>query len=287
MFEAHGFSGMSSGMRSPATRVLIDYLYAQIDRIADGDAELRRGEDPIHDTRVAIRRLRSTLRVFTKMLDGSDIGDMDGELKWFAGLLGEVRDCQVQESRLSEALADLPDELILGPVKSRIRNDMRAVELPARKRVTEAMDSARYEAIVATLRRWCSEPPVNGVVTTAALRKRARRARRKADRRLAAALESGDDAMLHRARKAAKRARYAAELCKPVNKGAKRNIKHYKHIQTLLGDHQDTAVAADALRRMGLTAGSTPGENGFTYGMLYAREQQIARECRYEVRQLV
>jgi hypothetical protein len=28
------------------------------------------------------------------------------------------------------------------------------------------------------------------------------------------------------------------------------------------------------------------GENGFSYGMLYAREQQIARRCREEALQL-
>jgi CHAD domain-containing protein len=290
MFGGRGFAGIHFGMRSPATRALMDYLNAQIDQIERGDAELRLGQDPIHDTRVAIRRLRSTLRVFAKALDTSEIGDMDGELRWFAGLLGDIRDCQVQEGRFNEALGGVPDELILGPVQSRIRNDLRAVELPARKRVAHAMESPRYQAIMAVLRRWRAEPPIDGVVTAGALGKSARRARRKADRRLAAALKSGDsenDAMLHRARKAAKRARYAAELCKPLDRGAKRNIKHYKHIQTVLGDHQDTAVAADALRKMGLAAGTTPGENGFTYGMLYAREQQIARECRREVRLLV
>jgi CHAD domain-containing protein len=93
--------------------------------------------------------------------------------------------------------------------------------------------------------------------------------------------------MLHRARKAAKRARYAAELCEPMDKPAKRMIKHYKHIQSLLGDHQDTVVASEALRRMAIAAGTTPGENGFTYGMLYAREQQIARQCRQEARDLL
>jgi hypothetical protein len=29
------------------------------------------------------------------------------------------------------------------------------------------------------------------------------------------------------------------------------------------------------------------GENGFSYGMLYAREQQIARQCREDVLALV
>ncbi|WP_231999172.1 CHAD domain-containing protein [Mycobacterium sp. 1081908.1] len=276
-------------MRSSASRALTDYLNAQIDQIEIGDAELRHGvgEDPVHDTRVAIRRLRSTLRVFGKLLDGPKVGDVDGELKWFAALLGDVRDCEVQERRFNKALDRMPDELILGPVRSRIRNDLRAIELPARARLGEAMDSDRYRALLAVLRGWREEPPVAQWISATALRKRSRRARRKADRRLAAALESGDDAMLHRARKAAKRARYAAELRKPLDKRAKRTVKHYKRIQSLLGDHQDTVVATETLRHMALAAGTAIGENGFSYGMLYAREQQLARRCREDALQLV
>ncbi|HET7074789.1 MAG TPA: CHAD domain-containing protein [Mycobacterium sp.] len=104
-------------------------------------------------------------------------------------------------------------------------------------------------------------------------------------RRLAAALVTEDDALLHRARKAAKRARYAAELCRPLGKGAVRKIKYYKKIQSLLGDHQDTVVATEALWRMTLAAGTTLGENGFSYGILYSREQQLARQSRHDVRQ--
>lgn len=280
-------------MRSSASRALIDYLNAQIDQIETGDADLRHGggEDPVHDTRVAIRRLRSTLRVFAKLLDEPKVGDADGELKWLAALLGDVRDCEVQERRFSEALDGMPDELILGPVRSRIRTDLQAIELPARTRLAEAMDSDRYRALVCELRGWRGEPPVAQRISAKALRSRARRAERKADRRLAAALKSGSgagsDAALHRARKAAKRARYAAELRKPLDKRAKRTVKHYKRIQSLLGDHQDTVVAAGTLKQMALTAGTTVGENGFSYGMLYAREQQLARQCREDALQLV
>ena len=272
------------------TRAMVDYLNAQIDGIEAGDVALRHGEDEdtIHDTRVAIRRLRSTLRIFAKVLDAAEIGDMDTELKWFAGLLGDVRDCQVQRSRFADVLDGMPDELILGPVKARIEEHLNAIEFPAREGIAEAMGSARYQSIVAVLRRWRAQPPVAGAITTGTLRQRARRAQRKTDRRLAEALESGDDAMLHRARKAAKRARYAAELCKTLGQGtrSKRTIKHYKQIQSLLGDHQDAVVASETLREIGVTAGTTVGENGFTFGLLYAREQQIARKCRQEARQL-
>jgi CHAD domain-containing protein len=274
---------------SPAGRALARYLGAQIDAIVASDLGLRRGHDPIHDTRVAIRRLRSTLRVFRKAMDRSAIGDLDGELRWFAGLLGDVRDCQVQHRRFSAALDEFPEELVLGPVRSRVRDELQSIELPARARVREAMDSPRYLAIMAVLRNWRTNPPINPETTKGQLIRTTRRVGRKADRRLTAALRDGDDAMLHRARKAAKRARYAAELLKPVGgaKRAKRIKKHYKGIQSVLGDHQDTVVASAALRRMAVSAGTTVGENGFTYGMLFSRERQIAEECRRQARNLL
>ena len=149
------------------------------------------------------------------------------------------------------------------------------------------MNSQRYLDLLATLQQWRSEPPLSEPPSLKALKKRARRAERKADRRLAEAIEAGDDALLHRARKAAKRARYAAELRAPVEKRAKKTVKQYKRIQTVLGDHQDGVVASATLRRLALTAGTTAGENGFTYGLLYAREQQAAETARRQVRELV
>ena len=60
------------------TGVFADYLHTQIDAVFAGDLGLRRGQDPIHDTRVATRRLRSTLRVFGKLLDADAVGDPHG-----------------------------------------------------------------------------------------------------------------------------------------------------------------------------------------------------------------
>ncbi len=209
--------------RSRAVRALSAYVAAHLDAIVVGDLGLRRGQDPIHDTRVAMRRLRSTLRVFAPLLNASAVGNLDAELKWFAALLGDVRDAQVQHRRFTEALDELPDELVLGPVRSRVRNDLQAIELPARAQVREAMDSPRYLALLAVLRQWRADSPVNSEITTGDVVDLARAARRKADRRLAAAVVDGDDAgmdldaaaMLHRARKASKRARQGTCRCGP------------------------------------------------------------------------
>ena len=123
---------------------------------------------------------------------------------------------------------------------------------------------------------------MKGHLAAKALRKRAAHAEAKADRRLRAAIGTGDDADLHRARKAAKRARYAAAVIRPLDDGgkAKRTVKRYKNIQTVLGDHQDSVVAAATLRRLGSLAGAAPGENGFTFGVLYGSEQHAAHRAR-------
>jgi CHAD domain-containing protein len=174
----------------------------------------------------------------------------------------------------------------MGPVRTRIRSDLQAIELPARKTVDQAMASARYLAILAVLRQWRTDPPIDANLAVKDLRTRARKAGRKAQRRLDQALDSSDPTLLHRARKAAKRARYAAELVAPLDPSATRRRKQHKKVQSVLGDHQDTVVATAALRRLAVAAGTTVGENGFTYGLLYAREQQIGADCRAAARRL-
>ena len=107
-----------------------------------------------------------------------------------------------------------------------------------------------------------------------------RAARRKAAKRLRAAATAPDrDLALHRARKAAKRARYTAEVVKPaLGKTARRQQKSAEHIQEVLGGGQDAVVAAEFLRRIGASAGVTPDENGFTYGLLWQLQQQLRHD---------
>ncbi len=115
-----------------------------------------------------------------------------------------------------------------------------------------------------------------------------RKAERKALTRVATATADDDEAALHRARKAAKRARYAAELATPIlgRKSAKKKAARFKKMQTVLGEHQDSVVAAETLRTLGARAGTTPGENGFTFGLLYGLELQNARQAREDAARL-
>ena len=57
-------------------------------------------------TRVAARRLRSTLRVFGDVVDAAPAEELNNELAWYADLLGQVRDREVLNARLTELIAD-------------------------------------------------------------------------------------------------------------------------------------------------------------------------------------
>ncbi len=255
------------------------YLHTQIDKIFAGDIGLRRHLDPIHATRVAIRRLRSSLRVYEKLLDPAQIGDVGVDLKCFAGALGGVRDCHVQRRRISSAIAHLDPEFVVGSIGLDVDDILAERQDAARREITEAMDSARYFALLAKLHLWTTDPPVAGVLSDRDLRKQRRRAARKADKRLAEGLSTGRGEDLHRARKAAKRARYAAELT-----GTKKVAKRYKRIQKVLGEHQDSVVAADTL--LDIAHNHSAELNAFTLGVLYARERRLAARARRAVAEL-
>ncbi|MFC0451222.1 CYTH and CHAD domain-containing protein [Rhodococcus jostii] len=266
-----------------ARAALLAYLEAQIQAIVAGDVALRRGHDPVHPTRVGIRRLRSTLRVYSTLIDPTSGDWLDEELSWYAGLLGQVRDRQVQRQRLATAVAGLPSELVMGPVAARIESDLLAEQLHHRAVVMEALNGDRYRKLLAALTSWRTSPPLTEAVAEGKpIEKGSRKAERKAVQRVTAAAADANDEALHSARKAAKRARYAAELAAPVlgKKPAKKKVAKYKKLQEVLGEHQDSVVSAGILRTLGARAGTTPGENGFTFGLLYGLEQQAAQHAR-------
>ena len=141
----------STSVRDAGAAPVAAYVCEQIKAIRDGDAALRRGEDPIHATRVAIRRLRSTLRVFADAFDSAVAIGLDEELSWYAGILGHVRDHEVQRARFAQAVADLPGEWVLGPVAADIETTLAAEQRTHRADVDTVLTSDRYAALMSAL----------------------------------------------------------------------------------------------------------------------------------------
>ena len=257
------------------------YLAEQATVLIDAEPALRSREPVIHATRVAARRLRSTLRTYQDLVDVARAGALEDELVWFARLLGGVRDLEVLEARLLADLAELPAELVVGPVAAEIETELTTQRKVAWEDVIAVLDDDRYRRLLAELHRWRSDTPLTSEAEAPAVaaKKYVKRAGKKLDKRLDRAIEAqltGDpeaDHLLHSARKAGKRSRYAVELAAPVlGKKADKLIASRKDLQDVLGEHQDSIVSAGFLRDEGVRVGIRSGHDGFTYGVLYARE---------------
>jgi len=263
-----------------ARDVVGEYLSEQCTVIIDSESQLRAGENVIHTTRVAVRRLRSTIRVFSELFDPSEAGHLEEELIWWAGLLGNVRDMDILAQRQAALLDDLPAELILGPVASTIQAELAVQRKQAMDAMLEALDSERYRKLVGLVHHWRSDPPFTAAADASAdsIDSAIKKARKKVDKRLSEAVatrRAGEpsDELFHRARKASKRHRYAVEAALPVwGSKADKIISQRKDLQDVLGNHQDSIVSAAFLRELGGRLGIRSGQNGFSYGVLYARE---------------
>jgi CHAD domain-containing protein len=229
--------------------------------------------------RVATRRLRSTLRSFGKIIRPRDTQRLAGELKWLGDVLGEARDGEVLTGHLQAHLRQLPAELVVGPVQARVQGHFAPARAAAHRAVVAALDSQRYLSLLDELDRLAAEPPLTrraarpaaDVLPAAVLR-----GYRQTARRMRRARHTGAgparDAALHQARKAAKRARYAGEAVTPaLGPEARRFTKRIKELQSVLGDHQDTVIARQVERKLGMGA-HLAGENAFSYGLLFGRD---------------
>jgi CHAD domain-containing protein len=256
------------------------YLSEQCTVIINTETELRAGENVVHDTRVAVRRLRSTIRVFSELFNPSEAEGLEQELVWWATLLGNVRDLDILAQRQATLLAELPAELILGSVSSTIEAEIAVQRKHAVNAMTEALNSERYRKLIGLIHHWRSDAPFTpaGEAPPDAIDPDIKMAEKKARKRLSKAVASRragmpSDELFHSARKASKRYRYAVEAASPVwGSKADEIILQRKDLQDLLGSHQDSIVSARFLRELGTRVGIRSGQNGFTYGVLYARE---------------
>ncbi len=156
--------------RGTAGEVIRRYLAEQDDALLLGDMTLRRGLGGIHPTRVATRRLRSTLRIFADYFDADRAAAFDAELSWYAALLGEVRDREVQRARFAAAVDALPDELVLGPVAAGIEQYLLGEQLRHQAVLDRAMTGRRYAALLRDSGQWADEPPFTIAADRAATR---------------------------------------------------------------------------------------------------------------------
>lgn len=266
-------------------RVRIDQ---QVRALVEHEAVARAGDDPegVHQMRVAVRRLRAALKASSSTAS-PDLAAVQDELRWLGGVLGRVRDLDVLLGHLRRQTADLSaseaaaaERLLAGLVADRRR---------ARGRMLDTVRGTRYADLLRTLvdlaatdlpyggpSRDGVEPVLLDVIA---------RPYRKLRKDALALGEDSSDGDLHALRIRGKRLRYAAELAASAGGGrpVRRLIKATKEFQDVLGDHQDTVVAEEELRRLVAELAELADidhEAVFVAGRLVEREHVRRAACR-------
>jgi CHAD domain-containing protein len=228
---------------------------------------------------VATRRIRSTLRTFSSLLDTEWTDKLRDDLKWLANLLGEVRDTDVLLERFAEHLAALP--ATDARPGQRLLERLNEQRDQARRRLLGAMASDKYARLLEDLVVAAAAPallpgadrPAAEVMPPLVAKpwKKLRKAVRKAG-------DDPSDHELHQIRIRAKRARYAAEAVEPViGKPAEDFADAIADLQGVLGDHQDAVVGEAWLRE---AAASGRRDAALVAGLLIGAERASAAGTR-------
>jgi CHAD domain-containing protein len=279
-----------------------ELAYAVIRRqlavLRDKEPGTRLGEDPeeLHDMRVATRRLRAALDVFADVLP-LRAGTFRAELGWLGGLLGEVRDLDVQQENLADMTAlsagwgatPAFDHDPLADLNRLLERDREV----ARADMLSGLDSVRWDRLSRGLASMVQQGPlrrsvaarvpaaigVPEIVTArhAAVTKAAKRAKR-----------SGVVADYHRLRIRCKRLRYSLEFSADVYGGrTARYVRQLTALQDHLGLMQDAEVAAARLADLATGEAELPAATVFLMGALAERHHlEVARLLRQVPREL-
>lgn len=166
----------------------------------------------IHQMRVALRRLRSALRVFAPALPAGAASTLATHLRALAGELGELRDRDVlQTELLAPVIAGEPDVALLD-----LERVLRSARAASRDRVLAALQDGRQARLMIALLSLLQQPDSDDAPS---LRKLARRRLAGAHQRMIRAMRrarSGDIEALHALRIDVKRLRYALEFFLPL-----------------------------------------------------------------------
>jgi CHAD domain-containing protein len=250
----------------------------QVEQLLEWDRAVRADTyDSVHQMRVTTRKIRSLLQASEGAFGISRDAWVLDELRQLASVLGVARDAEVLAERYEKALDDLPKDLVRGPIRDRLVDGAQRRYKSGWRRSVLAMRSARYFRLLDALEGLVSAEPAPtasgeapATVTIDSAYKRVRKAAKAA----ADAAEEERDEALHRIRKGAKRLRYTAAAT-----GADKVADRAKAIQSLLGDHQDSVVSRTHLSQQA-EAAQAAGEDTFTYGLLHAQEDELARGAR-------
>jgi CHAD domain-containing protein len=271
---------------APISAVALAVLRRHFQALLANEPGTRVGDDPeyLHDMRVATRRLRAAIALFEDVLP-AEIVEVREELGSLGGILGAVRDLDVQLGQLDQWAAGLPaaEQSELAPLRAKLVRQRGT----ARTALLVRLDSARYLAFIegfsgllsaaVTAASGPGAVPARAVAPDLIERRHA--AVRKAGKRIGPSSAAAD---YHRVRIRCKRFRYALEFLAELYPGESDRLhRSLVALQDILGLHQDAEVAVMRLRELALDSRSPlPVETVFAMGAVAERYRASIAELR-------
>ena len=220
-------------------------------------AVLGAGPEPVHQIRVAARRLRSALGLFGKIALCPALAPIKADARQLAAILGPARDWDVFVGGTGAAVAaHLPDDpavaRLLGAAKRRRQAAYRALRV--------YLDGPEFRLLGLQLASFVAMRPWQEEAEAVALAAFAARILKKRHARMLAAghgIAHLDVPALHGVRLQAKRLRYAAEFFAPLypDRIIGRYVRRLSDLQETLGHLNDTSVAAGLMGELNRAGG--------------------------------
>ena len=248
-----------------------------------------RDPEYLHQMRVALRRLRSALGMFAKVLPEKQAAPLVSEVKWLAGMLGPARDWDVfMTETLPPVLSEFGDRdgpAALGKQCARLRQ-------AARRRARTALDSQRYQRLVLALAGWLVAEswlrPRDEAVLAALRAPATAFAGAVLERRFARVRKRGRNlqrlsaAELHRLRIAIKKLRYAVDFFATLYdaKRVRNLLARLSRLQNILGAMNDAAAVAGLTKAVNCKSGTDIAE---ARGIVLDRVRSRAEALKYEL----
>ncbi len=245
--------------------VLCRILEHCLDHLKDNERCTLASDHPegVHQMRVAMRRMRSALRIFRPVLPPEQYARVGDEVKWLTKSLADTRDLDVfMDEIVGPVAAAFPEEPAFTVMMARLAADRDAARAEAR----QAVGSPRYTRFLLETGAWMARQewrnqPVNEssvllfqpitALTDQLIAKRFKKVRKDGKRFAEMTVEQK-----HQLRIDVKRLRYAIDFFSSLYnpKRVKAFIGHLQKLQDGLGYMNDLAVAEGLIKRLIETA---------------------------------
>lgn len=233
-------------------------LAADAVRLESWEPICRRGQDNegVHQCRVALRRMRSALRLFRTVLPKPVVKPWAQSLRHHASRLGDARDLDVF---LDETLAMIPPSIC---PHERLRESLEEQHKVAYQEVQMLLDDPSYERFKEQLEQWIDAHAwLEDDELSAKKRHKLQRdilpfAQQMLDQQADKVIKRGKALCAdrldrwHKLRIECKKLRYGAEFFEPLFDGMGDYIKSLKALQSTLGTLNDLAVAEEIIKNL-------------------------------------